>query len=191
MRGLALLILLALAATTSGVPAAQPELLAVSPEPAAEPWWRRAQWSPRSTRVHGVAIKRLHPDWCAAEAFSRELFGDALLGAAAGAPLDGLAFLVEGSFDGRDKPQIAFVGAYKRCAGEQGLFLAIVEPQRDRPRMRFLVEVPEPGSAFAAIGREPDGSLAVWWCAQCDNGVRIAFNREAQGFFVAGPATRR
>ena len=141
--------------------------------------------------MHGVAIKRLHPEWCAAEAFSRELIGEALLGPAGGSPLDGLSFLVEGSFDGGGKLQIAFVGAYRRCAGEQGLFFAIVEPQRERPRMRFLVEVPEPGSAFAAIGREPDGSLAVWWCAQCDNGARIEFNRESKGFFVAGPAARR
>jgi hypothetical protein len=188
-----MLLCLALAAL-NGLPlvhAAAPELLAVAPEPATQPWWLRARWSPRSSTVHGVAIRRLHPEWCAAEAFSREVIGEALLGPAGGSPLDGLSFLVEGSFDGGGKPQIAFVGAYRRCAGEQGLFFAIVEPQRERPRMRFLVEVPEPGSAFAAIGREPDGSLAVWWCAQCDNGARIEFNRESKGFFVAGPAARR
>jgi hypothetical protein len=31
----------------------------------------------------------------------------------------------------------------------------------------------------------------AWWCAACDNGVRIEFNRETKGFFVAGPAQRR
>jgi hypothetical protein len=191
MRALAAIILLATLLALPSQRAAAAELLVVSPEPAAEPWWRRARWAPRSTQVHGVAIKRLHPDWCAAEAFSHELFGEALLGAAGGRPAEGLSFLVEGSFDGSGRPQIAFVGAYRRCAGEQGLFFAIVEPQRERTRMRFLVEVPEPGSAFAAIGREPDGSLSVWWCASCDNGARIEFNRETKAFFVAGPATRR
>jgi hypothetical protein len=185
------LILLALLAALAATPARASDVLVVAAEPAAEPWWRRARWSPRSVKVHGIAIKRLHPDWCAAEAFSRELFGEALLGPGGGSPLDGLSFLVEGNFDGSGKPQIAFVGAYRRCAGEQGLFFAIVEPQRERPRMRFLVEVPEPGSGFAAIGREPDGALAVWWCTQCDNGVRIEFSRAAQGFFVAGTAARR
>jgi hypothetical protein len=167
------------------------ELLVVAPEPATDPWWQRSQWHPRATAVRGVNIKRLHPDWCAAEAFSRELLGDALLGPAAGNPLAGLDFEIEGSFDGSGRPQLAFVGAYKRCAGEQGLFAAIIEPNRDRPRMRFLVEVPNAPSAFAALGREPDGSLAIWWCAACENGVRIEFNRETKEFFVSGAATRR
>jgi len=167
------------------------ELLVVAPEPATDPWWRRAQWHPRSTVVRGVNIRRRHPDWCAAEAFSRELFAEALLGPDAGDPLAGLDFAIEGNFDGSGRPQIAFVGAYRRCAGEQGLFAAIVEPHKDRPRMRFLVGVPNAPSAFAALGREPDGTLAIWWCAACDSGVRIEFNRETRGFFVSGAATRR
>jgi hypothetical protein len=167
--------------------AAEPALI-VATEPGVDAWWQRAQWHPRATVVRGVPIKRLHPEWCAAEAFSRETIGDALL---AVTPMTGLDFALEGSFDGAGRPQIAFVGAYRRCAGEQGLFVTIVEPAKDRPRMRFLVELPNPGSAFAAIGRDPDGALVVWWCAACDNGVRIEFNRETRGFFVAGPASRR
>jgi hypothetical protein len=57
--------------------------------------------------------------------------------------------------------------------------------------VRFLVEVPDPGTAFAALSLEPDGALAVWWCGGCNNGHRIAYNRETRGFYVAGPATRR
>jgi len=87
--------------------------------------------------------------------------------------------------------QTAFVGAYRRCAGERGLFLAIIDRQGARTRLRFLVEVPDPGSAFAALTQEADGTLAVWWCADCDAGHRIAFNRDTRGFYVAGPATRR
>jgi len=189
LRGMCLTI--ALLACSASPGHAAPELLIISPEPAVDPWWQRARWQPRATVVRGVAIRRLHPDWCAAEAFSRELFGQALLGPAAGDPLAGLEFAIEGHFDGSGRPQIAFVGAYRRCAGESGLFLAIVEPFKDRPRVRFLVEVPNAPSAIAAVGREPDGTLAAWWCAGCDQGVRIEFNREAKGFFVAGPATRR
>ena len=165
-------------------------LLEVRPEPARDPWWQRATWHPRASSVRGIPVRRLHPEWCAAEAFTPELFGDALLGSSAGSPLEGLAFSQEGSFDGSGKPQLAFVGAYRRCSGEQGLFMAIVEPQPSRTRMRFLVEVPDAPSAFAALGREPDGALAVWWCVDCGDGNRVAFNREAKGFFVAGPATR-
>lgn len=174
-----------------GAAAATDAVLVVEPEPAVKPWWERARWLPRSTVVRGVPIKRLHPDWCAAEAFSRELIGEALLGAAAGDPLaGGLAFSIEGSFDGSGRPQVAFVGAYRRCAGELGLFAAIVEPHPVRPRMKFLVEVPNSPSAFAALGREPDGTLAVWWCAACDHGVRIEIDRDSKAFYVGGVATR-
>jgi hypothetical protein len=192
MRALLSLLLLALLGAAAIVPvlAAEP-VLVVAPEPAADPWWLRAQWQPRATAARGVPVKRLHPEWCAVEAFSRELIGEALLGPAAGHPLAGLAFALDGTFDGSGRAQTAFVGAYRRCAGEQGLFVAIVEPWRDRPRVRFLVEVPNAGSALAAVGRDPDGTLVAWWCAACDNGVRIEFNRETKGFFVAGPAQRR
>jgi hypothetical protein len=176
------------AALAAGPALAAEPAFTVPAEPRADVWWQRAQWHPRSAVVRGVPIKRLHPDWCAAEAFTRESFGETLLAAT---PMAGLDFALEGSFDGAGKPQIAFVGAYRRCAGEQGLFAAIVEPAKDRPRMRFLVELPNPGSAFAALGRDPDGTLVVWWCAVCDNGVRIEFNRETKGFFVSGVAARR
>ena len=161
--------------------------LVVRDEPAKDPWWQRATIQPRAQVVQGVPVKRLHPDWCAAEAFSRDFFGaDRLVGAA-----DGLAFALEGRFDGGEKNQLAFVGAYKRCAGEQGLFLAIVEPAAQRPRVRFLVEVPDAPSAIAHLTREPDGTLAVWWCVDCPEGVRVPFNRETKGFYIAGPATPR
>lgn len=166
-------------------------VLSVRPEPARDPWWQRATLTPRATVVRGLPIKRLEPAWCAGEAFTQELFGDELLGPAGGSPLDGLAFSVDASFDGSGKLQTAFVGAYRRCDGERGLFVAIVDRPGERPRMRFLVEVPDPGTVFAALALEPDGTLAVWWCAGCDNGHRIAYNRETRGFYVAGPATRR
>jgi hypothetical protein len=162
--------------------------LVVRDEPAKDPWWERAAVQPRAVAVHGVPVKRLHPDWCAAEAFSREFFGAERLQTP---PLDALTFALEGRFDGGAKTQLAFVGAYRRCAGEQGLFVAIVEPAAQRPRVRFLVEVPDAPSAIAHLTREPDGTLAVWWCADCPEGSRIAFNREARGFFVAGPAVPR
>jgi hypothetical protein len=189
--GMKRLVLLACLLCALGAHAQSSNVLVIAPEPATDPWWQRAQWQPKAQVVRGVAIKRLHPEWCAAEAFSRELIGEARLGAAAGDPLQGLDFALEGNFDGSGRPQIAFVGVYRRCAGEQGLFAAIVEPARERPRMRFLVEVPGTASALAAVGREPDGTLAVWWCVACPNGVRIEFNRDTKGFFVSGPATPR
>lgn len=166
-------------------------VLSVRPEPAGAPWWERATWSPRATTVQGMSIQRLQAQWCAAEAFSPELIGAERLGPAAGDPLEGLAFSIEASFDGSGKLQTAFVGAYRRCDGEQGLFVALIDRVGARARLRFLVEVPEPGTAFAALGREPDGGLAVWWCGHCNNGHRIAYNRATRGFYLAGAATPR
>jgi len=166
-------------------------MLSVRPEPARDPWWLRATWAPRATNVRGMPIKRIEPAWCAAEAFTQELFGDELLQPGGVRLLEGLSFSLESSLDGSGKPQTAFVGAYRRCEGERGLFVAIIDRPGERPRLRFLVEVPDPGTAFAALALEPDGTLAVWWCPSCDNGHRIAFNRETRGFYVAGPATRR
>lgn len=177
------------AAPPSGAPPTP--VLTVRAEPARDPWWQRASLTPRATVVRGLPIKRLEVAWCAAEAFTQDLFGDVLLGPSAGNPLEGLAFALDGNFDGGAGSQTAFVGAYRRCDGEQGLFLAIIERSGHRTRMRFLVEVPDPGTVFAALSLEPDGALAVWWCAACDNGHRIVFNRETRGFYVAGPATRR
>lgn len=192
---LALLAALVSPAASAQSPTAPPPLLTIRLEPSSDPWWQRATINPRATTVNGMPIKRFEPSWCAAEALTRELFGDELLGPAGGRPLDGLAFSLEGSFDGSGKVQTAFVGAYRRCDGEQGLFVAITDTLArragERTRMRFLVEVPDPGTAFAALAREPDGTLAVWWCGGCDKGHRIAYNREAGGFYVAGPATRR
>jgi hypothetical protein len=180
-----------LAAPAQTLPAVAPPVLSVRTEPARDPWWQRATLAPRAAVVRGMPIKRLEPSWCAAEAFTRELFGEELLGPTGGDPLDGLAFSLEAPLDGSGKLQTAFVGAYRRCDGERGLFVAITDRNGERPRMRFLVEVPDPGTAFAALALEPDGTLAVWWCGGCDNGHRIAFNRETRGFFVAGPARRR
>ncbi|MDP1691316.1 MAG: hypothetical protein Q8L49_05070 [Burkholderiaceae bacterium] len=192
MRRVAVMAALA-CALVSAVAMAQPQppVLSVRPEPARDPWWQRATLAPRATAVRGMPIKRIEPAWCAAQDLTRELFGEELLGPAGGSPLDGLAFSLEASFDGSSKLQTAFVGAYRRCDGERGLFVAIIDRPGERPRLRFLVEVPDPGTAFAALALEPDGTLAVWWCAACDNGHRIAFNRETRGFYVAGPATRR
>jgi hypothetical protein len=187
----ALLLMLVLCAGSCAVQAADKAVFSVAPEPADKPWWRRAQWQPRATTVQSLPVKRLHPDWCAAEALSRERLDETVGAAAVDQALEGRSFTLEGAFDGSGAPQLAFVGAYRRCSGEQGLFVAITQPSRERVRMRFLVEVPDPGSALALLGREPDGTLAVWWCADCANGNRIAFNRERREFYVAGPATRR
>jgi hypothetical protein len=185
---IAALLLGCLAAPAS---AADKAVFALAAEPADKPWWQRARWQPRATTVQGVAIKRLHPEWCAAEALTRERL-DAAVGAdAVSTVLDGRAFAIDGLFDSGGAMQSAFVGAYRRCSGEQGLFVAIVEPGKERVRMRFLVEVPDPGSAVAMLAREPDGTLAVWWCGDCADGNRIAYNRQRREFYVAGPATRR
>ena len=178
-------------AMVSALAQSQTPLLTVRDEPARDPWWQRATHTPRATVVHGIPIKRIEQAWCAAQGFTRELFGEERLGPAGGSPLDGLSFSIDASFDGSGKNQTAFVGAYRRCDGENGLFVAITDRPGERPRLRFLVEVPDPGTAFAALALEPDGTLAVWWCAACDKGHRIAYNRETRGFFVAGPATRR
>ncbi len=184
-------MVVSLAAPAQAAAPVAPPVLSIRDEPALDPWWQRATIEARATVVRGLPIARFEPAWCAAEAFTREFFGEELLGPAGGNPLEGLAFSVDASFDGSGKLQTAFVGAYRRCDGERGLFVAITDRPAARTRLRFLVEVPDPGTAFAALALEPDGTLAVWWCGACNNGHRIAFNRDSQGFYVAGPATRR
>jgi hypothetical protein len=168
----------------------------VTPEPMEDPWWLRATLHPKGQVVRGMPIARLQAAWCAADAFAPSQFGEELLGSLGGDPLaGGLSFSLEAALDGTGRLQSAFVGAYRRCDGERGLFLAITDTWRDgareRYRLRFLVEVPDANSAIAAVGLEPDGTLAVWWCAKCDEGHRVLYNRETRGFYVAGPATRR
>ena len=184
-------MVLVLLLAAAPVAAASDPVLVIAAEPIDKPWWQRAQWRPRATQVQGMSIKRLHPEWCAAEALQREHFDAAVGAAAVDAAIGHRRFVLEGSFDGSGAAQVAFVGAYRRCTGEQGLFVAIIEPGKDRVRMRFLVELPDPGSGLALLDREPDGTLAAWWCADCANGNRIAFNRDKREFYVAGPATRR
>ncbi len=166
-------------------------VLVVANEPADRPWWQRAQWRPRATLVQGVPIKRLHPDWCAAEALQRERFDAAVGAAAVDAAIGQRPSSSKAKFDGRGATQIAFVGAYRRCSGEQGLFAAIVEPGRERCACASWWSCPTPAAASRSSSREPDGTLAAWWCADCANGNRIAFNRDKREFYVAGPATRR
>jgi hypothetical protein len=170
--------------------------LVVKPEPFEDPWWLRATLNPKGQFVRGMALQRLQPGWCAADAFVPSQFGEELLGGQGGEPLaGGLSFSLEAALDGTGRLQSAFVGAYRRCDGERGLFMAITDTWRDglrdKTRLRFLVEVPDANSAIAAVGLEPDGTLAVWWCGQCDAGHRILYNKETRGFYVAGPATRR
>jgi hypothetical protein len=190
-----LLFVLALACGASWA-GADKAFVVVRPEPMEDPWWLRAELNPRAKFVRGIAIQRLQPAWCTAQAFAPNLFGDELLGPAGGEPFaGGLSFDLDAALDGTGRLQNAFVGAYRRCDGERGLFLAIVDLSREgikeRSKLRFLVEVPDAGSAFAAVGLEPDGTLAVWWCAQCDTGHRILYNKETRGFYVSGPASRR
>jgi hypothetical protein len=193
LRLLLLALTLACSASWAGNDKA---FVVVRPEPADDPWWLRAELHPRSKVVRGLAVQRLQPAWCVADAFAANLFGEELLGPSGGEPLaTGLSFDLDAALDGTGRLQNAFVGAYRRCDGERGLFMAIIDTSRDgwreKTKLRFLVEVPDTGSAFAAVGLEPDGTLAVWWCAQCDTGHRILYNKETRGFYVAGPATRR
>ena len=167
-------------------------IVSVRDAPASDAWWLRATLNPRSVVVRGLPVKRIAPPWCAADELSRETLGEGLLGMAGGTPLaDGQVFALSAALDGSGRMQTALVGAYRRCDGERGLFVMIVEPVRERPRMRFLVELPEPGTALAALSLAADGTLVAWWCnTACDQGSRILYNRETREFYVGGPAVR-
>ena len=80
-----LVVLAAVAATSPHAQATPPlPFVVVQAEPARDPWWQRATLNPRASTVRGISVKRLEPAWCAAEAFTRELFGEELLGAVGG-----------------------------------------------------------------------------------------------------------
>jgi hypothetical protein len=157
----------------------------VAPEPGGAPWWKRATLHPSGAQVRGLPLARIESSWCAADELGAEAFGDRLAGAGAASPLRDLRFALEAPLEGSARLQTAVLGAYRRCSGEQGLFVLIVEPRADRPRFRYLLEAPDPGTALAGLRFDAARrQLVVHWCGlACDTESRIAWD-ERTGRYV-------
>jgi hypothetical protein len=191
---LAALAALATLATASSAPALAQPLTAVEPAPplvqiAAEPawkaWWLRAILQPSGTEVRGLPLPRLHRDWCAADAFSVERFPQGVFIGPGGTDLLGAeraGFTVEGAFDGGLRRLIATVGAYRRCDGELGHFLLVLDPTRRGLKLRYLLERPFDGSVLTVLRQVDEQTLRWSPCLACNEGVLVRWNPQTRYF---------
>ena len=117
--------------------AGENRFVTVPDQPAGLAWWLRAEFHPFESKVRGIPVNSIRPDWCRASEFRKELFPPKLardLDAAGG-----FDFAVHGSFDGQGGRQTALVGVYETCRGRRGSFLLVLDEQtHGLPVVRFV-----------------------------------------------------
>jgi hypothetical protein len=162
-----------------------PPLVQVSAEPAWKAWWLRADLHPSGQQLRGLPLPRLHPDWCAADEFGRDRFPAGIFIGPGGTDLLGAeraGFTFEGAFDGGLRKLIATVGVYRRCSGELGHFLVVLDPTRRGLKLRYLLERPFDGSALTVL-RQVDPHTLRWSpCLGCNEGVLVRWNAQTRHF---------
>jgi hypothetical protein len=182
-RSLLAAILLLLTVTVSN--AQQDQFLSISPQPASYAWWLRAAFRPFEAEVRGIAVGKLRTTWCKATEFRKDLFPPDL---ARDFDLnDGLAFAVDGSFDGSKTKQTALVGVYETCAGSRGTFLLVLAwLPNGTPTVKFLREM-RSGVQFAMLKAQPSSTISVLHCMECDNKTEFRWNKSKASFVRLRP----
>ncbi|RZT92547.1 hypothetical protein [Rivibacter subsaxonicus] len=170
-------------------PLVPPPLVVVEPGPDYLAWWRRARIQPSGTRVRGLPIERLQPEWCAADELSRERFPDGVFIDAGGRDqlkAGDYRFTLEGPQIAKGRRLIALVGVSMRCDGELGHFLVVLDPTPRGLKLRFLQERPFDGSALTVL--QPVSEDVFRWlaCLGCRDGLSIRWDAE-QRLFRARP----
>src|SRR5690349_20212233 len=115
------LILLALLVLLASAPvghAQQTDFVKIPPEPKLDAWWLRAEFYPFGTDIRGIPITKIKQTWCKATEFRNDLFPPEAMPDLTRS--DGLAFSIDGSFDGSRTRQTALIGAYESCKGQKG-----------------------------------------------------------------------
>jgi hypothetical protein len=146
-------------------------------------WWPAVRFNAEGTELRGIPVQRIRADWCKATEFTRELFADDLTDAQGRNGLDeaGLAFALEGGFDGTGTPQIALVGIYETCRGRKGGFVLIID--RDTRKVRFL-QAEDALKPFAALRREGDGAIRVAGCLRCGISSVVRWDQKRRRFVM-------
>jgi hypothetical protein len=156
------------------------DFVTLDPEgPDRSAWWVRARFHPFETQVRGVPVQKIRKGWCKASEFRRELFPQDLQ-----EDLKSTNFAIDGFFAGSKTKQKALVGAYETCAGETGDFFLILDwPDRGSPTVRFVWGAPI-DHPFAHVRVEPDSTIQVWHCMDCDFVTRYKWDRSKRTFAV-------
>lgn len=161
-----------------------PPLVVVEPGPDYLAWWRRAQVQPSGTRVRGLPIERLQPEWCAADELSRDRFPEGIFTKGGRDQLDAgeYGFTLEGPSVATGRRLIVLVGVSMRCNGELGHFLLVLDPTPRGLKLRYLQERPWEGSALTVL--QPISEDAFRWlaCLGCRDGLGIRWDPEQRRF---------
>ena len=191
-RALSVLVLAGLTAASAAVLAqpplpglVPPPLVTVEPGPDYLAWWRRAQVQPSGTRVRGLPIERLQPEWCAADELRRDRFPEGVFIGSGGRDqlkAGDYRFSLEGPQIAKGRRLIALVGVSMRCDGELGHFLVVLDPTPRGLKLRYLQERPFDGSALTVL--QPAGEDAFRWlaCLDCRDGLSIRWDAEQRLF---------
>jgi hypothetical protein len=175
--------LFAILSVTAGA-AQSNDFVTIVPEPAYYAWWLRAKFHPFETQVRGVPIGRIRATWCKASEFRKELFPPDL--ARDFEHGDGLAFSIDGHFDGSKVDQAALIGVYETCAGQRGSFLLVLARRPGKPPdIRFLHEFPE--LEFGILSALPDSTIDVFHCMECDHVTRFKWDKSRRRFVRIKP----
>jgi hypothetical protein len=146
-------------------------------------WWPSVRFNAEDKAVRGIPVQRIRAGWCKATEFTRELFAGDLLDAQGRNGLDaaGLAFALDGAFDGSGTRQTALVGVYETCRGRRGGFLLIIDS--GTRKVRFL-EAEDAREPFRALRREGDTAIRVVSCLQCDIASVVRWDARRKRFVM-------
>ena len=160
------------------------DFVTVAPEPTHYAWWLRAEFHPFETQVRGVPVSRIRATWCKASEFRKELFPPDL--ARDFEHNAGLAFSIDGHFDGSKVDQTALIGVYETCSGQRGSFLLVLARRPGKPpEIRFLHEIPE--LEFGILAVLPDSTIEVFHCMECDHVTSFKWDRSRRRFVRLKP----
>jgi hypothetical protein len=127
-------------------------------------WWTTIAFTPASTRVRGIDVQTIDPQWRRADALDtmmlRTHVSESDLRQVATSPT---SFSLAADLDGDGVAEEFFVGVYETADGRKGRFVSIT--RRGRPVQHFT----EDGTAgFSALLR---GDREVRWykCMECDD----------------------
>ena len=152
----------------------------VGPDSASEPWYVKASFTPTGRTLDGFALAKSRKHWCAADFYE-----------ASRLPLDVMKAFAESNlafsvpWEPRGLPRLlAKVGRYRKCDGQTGVFLALMDFGARRTRVHHVVEF-GPGP-FAALNLSDRNGLTIWWCDECDDFVEISWDVRKRKFLFRG-----
>lgn len=154
--------------------AQQTEFVKIAPEPKSYAWWLRAEFHPFGTEIRGIPVAKIRRTWCKATEFRNDLFPPEAMHDLT--HTDGLAFSVDGSFDGSKVRQTALMGVYESCKGQKGSFLLVLSDPPGGPSMvRFVHEMPD--EPFGMLTALPDSTIQVFFCLECDLTAKFKWDK--------------